>query len=809
MDTWQYDGSGNPAVRENKEYNNSNELTKHTTFTFDSEGNEIKTKYQWYGVWGQQVHWLKEWKYDATANEIEKSETTYDENEHPTLEEITDAAGKFLKKTEWTYDGDGALTAKTETTYDENEHPTLEEVSDAAGKLLKKTEWTYDGDGAPTAKTETTYDENEHPTLEEVSDAAGKLLKKTEWTYSADGTLTDKTETTYGYEGQVIEQAVGTYGDDGETLIKSDITTFTDDGIYATDRQVTEYSDGVMSAFTDYDYHEGSDAGHIKQTTTTKYALDGETVVETEVNVFRGDGTTLTDRQVTTYSEGLKVTADFDYDDSGRPVRTETWTYSTRDGTSTREERTFVVDGVPSSEGRVTETEYFDGEGNRTKLVSYDYEGGNHDYRVHTYEYVTIGDAEGRLETDHLADYDDENQVVKKALCEYPEDGVQIDRISFYNPHGNEDTAYVRWVYTYESGIRTLAEEFNGSGEHTVTYYYDEEGRVTLTGYWEYDAQGRQSELKRYDSAGNLRGNTQWEYDSAGNLGIEQNWTRDSGGKVIEEQQKSFNPAGDTLQATTLHYFEEGHANYGALSHKDVETWEYDDSGNPTLHEVEEFNNSDEPTKHTIFKFDNEGDEYRSEYHWYGVWDHKIHWLRSWKYDFAGNELEISETTYDENEKSTLEEVTDATGKLLQKTEWAYDAEGNASGKTETTYDENEKSTLEEVTDAAGKLLKKTEWAYDAEGNASGKTETTYDENEKSTLGEKTDAAGKLLQKTEWAYDAEGNASGKTETTYDENEKSTLEEVTDAAGKLLQKTEWAYDAEGNASGKNRDHVRCK
>ena len=41
-----------------------------------------------------------------------KTETTYDVNENPTLEEVTEADGKILKKTEWTYDADGALTDK-------------------------------------------------------------------------------------------------------------------------------------------------------------------------------------------------------------------------------------------------------------------------------------------------------------------------------------------------------------------------------------------------------------------------------------------------------------------------------------------------------------------------------------------------------------------------------------------------------------------------------------------------------------------------------------------------------------------------
>ena len=600
------------------------------------------------------------------------------------------------------------------------------EVTDAGGKILKKAEWTYDADG--------------------------REIQKTEWTYDADGTLTDKSETTYAYnaEGHVIEQAISTYGADGETLIKSDITAFGDDGIYATDRQVTEYSDGVMSASTHYDYHEGSSAGNVKQTTTTKYASDGETIVESDVTVFLGDGETITDRHITYYSEGVKVAySTFYYDAEGNKTRGWTWSYDAEGNTVKSHGQYFRPDGTLDSEivfhedaqGNTTESHsrgyntqgevinestakyypngeyslyeyrkygenskisyrgtfeyyedgndksetswYFDSDGNLTKINKFSYLVDGITIAHREFHYYSDGQAvsvshydyyeTGKISEVYKKIFDSDGTTpAEEDIKRYLEDGKTLTdrdvtvysqgkKVSFtdYNYHGGPSAGNVHEITTkkFASDETTVVETdvtvFRGDGETKTSRQVKEysDGIEVSSADHEYDSEGKLTRIDK--SAYSEDGTTLLSITTSlfnENEQLISEVVLDANGTKIRESALSYDAFGNLIVNEVLTYFEEGHENYGVLSHKDVDTWHYDESGDPTAHEARQFNNSNELTKLTTFAFNSEGNEYKTEYRWYGVWDHKIHWMNVLTYDPAGNEIEKSETTYDENE---------------------------------------------------------------------------------------------------------------------------------------------------------------
>ena len=188
----------------------------------------------------------------------------------------------------------------------------------------------------------------------------GSLSHRTveNWEYDGTGTPTSHrieqlspaeltlsiTESEIHENGNVSQIVEKTFDPDGVTLAEEDIKRYLNDGTTLTDRDVTVYSEGKKVSFTDYEYHGGPSAGNVHQTTTKKFAADETTVIEGDVTEYRGDGETKTSRQVKEYSDGIEVSrADYEYDSEGLLTKVDKTTYA-EDGTTLIKQETTTFD---------------------------------------------------------------------------------------------------------------------------------------------------------------------------------------------------------------------------------------------------------------------------------------------------------------------------------------------------------------------------------------------------------------------------------------------------------------------------------
>ncbi len=234
---------------------------------------------------------------------------------------------------------------------------------------------------------------------------------------------------------------------------------------------------------------------------------------------------------------------------------------------------------------------------------------------------------------------------VSKVICK--EDGV-IDGIYYFNANGDvskseyyNSAGELDWRYTYR---------YDSAGNLIEMLAYDSDGELWSRDIYRYDSAGNQIERVEYNSAGELESRWTYAYDSAGNLieelkynsagELEDKLTRhyDSAGKLIEELE--YGSDGELEEKFTCRYDSAGnriewYAEMFGCGWSWKSTCRYDSAGK--LIEELGYNSDGELEEKLTYRYDSAGNKIeRLGYNSDGELDSRC----TYRYDSAGNRIE-------------------------------------------------------------------------------------------------------------------------------------------------------------------------
>lgn len=357
--------------------------------------------------------------------------------------------------------------------------------------------------------------------------------------------------------------------------------------------------------------------------------------------------------------------------------------------------------------GVMREEDVRDAAGNKTKNVTYDFEG-NVLLRIE-WEYDAAGDV-----TKHTT-YGPNGYVVSRTEWRRERDAAGNLTKSVQCGSDGSAVSWEEW-------------EYDAAGNKTkwVKYEPDPEGSLTRWNEWEYDAAGREVKYVSYDRNGNVDWQSVTEYDAAGNKVKEVEYN--SHGIVDWQEVTERDAAGNEKKRITSFYSADG-------SPIGREEWEYDAAGNLA----------------TYVAVDAAGKETERE---------------EWEHDAAGNLMKhvavdgsgaetFSEWERDAAGKETKYVSRDAQGKVERWEEWEYDAAGNKVKYVVLNPDGSVFRCQEWEYDASGNKVKYV--ASDPEGNETGWEEWRYDASGRETQYFSYGADGKIRMQRATEYDSMGN----------------------------------------------------
>ncbi len=318
----------------------------------------------------------------------------------------------------------------------------------------------------------------------------------------------------------------------------------------------------------------------------------------------------------------------------------------------------------------------------------------------------------------------------------------------------------------------------------TVTYTYDDEGRMTsmddstfaVATSYTYDDQGRTVQIINDQGIINYAYNdlgqkvrTWTSTDATGNDAItDTRYTYDTLGRLstveVFERFNAYTPGSETNSAeevTTYHYDAVGNLDYTVMEDLDgtnvITDYTYD-----TLNRLDEMVQFEDRNSNDVY--DAGTDEMLASY------DYTL--------DLAGNRVAATETidgytyqwtwTYDALNRLT-EEVLDASDNSLDYTDtFTYDLAGN---RVESTHDQGSDSSVETTTTYSYDANDRLEWQF--VDHATDDTQDRYTEfgynnttQTSKTVYQGTDNTGQIVSSTSYVYNEMGRMSQVTEETY-------------------------------------------
>ncbi|MBO4415083.1 MAG: hypothetical protein J5824_03775, partial [Lachnospiraceae bacterium] len=420
-----------------------------------------------------------------------------------------------------------------------------------------------------------------------------------------------------------------------------------------------------------------------------------------------------------------------------------------------------------------------------------------------------ISDASGKLQTTEY--YDEENQLVSKAVYSYNETGTLTGKAYYVIGDGNT-VPETEYGYYPESGkIKTISSGKTVSYEDGSTVYdyyneYYENGgdRISKTTVDYYDENGavtsrRIEETDWYENGIIAARSASSSNDSGESFNLNAYYENGAKKQTTRKYTYTGSPSSFSL---TEEYFNEEENLIKSVSNtnQSVTTKLYDDNGR--ILETDYSDNTETNESGYVIKYTyNEDGSYSSRKDYTtGYWEIKEY-----------NAQEVQTRNYYLNANGTYDYNYDGSSRIVQE-KYIDNSENNAGGYVKT-YTYNEDGTY--VKETLYTTSKKTVITYNAEGReirreeyfASGRLNYIYEYGLSGNLNtivysefRRDDEQNSLSSKTESVIGESGTLTEKKETEYDTNGNNTVRRTVvtlyNAEGLRYSKTETQYYVNG-------------